>query len=105
MDVHAFDEESPLYLAGLLWPGEKGLSGHSDGDVVIHAIVDAILQAASLGDLGHHFGSDRPELPEPTALFRGAHCPASGGSWIGYFFGGSPGRGQFTQTRLSSPRS
>jgi len=62
MDVHAFDEESPLYLAGLLWPGEKGLSGHSDGDVVIHAIVDAILQAASLGDLGHHFGSDRPEF-------------------------------------------
>ncbi len=62
MDVHAFDENSPLVLAGLEWPGEKGLSGHSDGDVVVHAIVDALLQAAGEGDLGHHFGSDRPEF-------------------------------------------
>lgn len=62
MDVHAFDANSPLVLAGLAWPGEKGLSGHSDGDVVVHAIVDAILQAAGEGDLGHHFGSDRPEF-------------------------------------------
>ena len=70
MDVHAFDDESPLYLAGLVWPGEKGLSGHSDGDVVIHAIVDAVLQAASLGDLGHHFGSDRAEFAgAPSSVF------------------------------------
>ena len=62
MDVHKFDSTSVLHLAGLVWPGEPGLSGHSDGDVVIHAIVDAILQAASLGDLGTHFGSDRPEF-------------------------------------------
>jgi len=62
MDVHGFDDQSPLNLAGLLWPGEKGLAGHSDGDVVIHAIVDALLQAASLGDLGTHFGSDREEF-------------------------------------------
>lgn len=62
MDIHQFDADSPLWLAGLEWPGEQGLKGHSDGDVVIHAIVDALLQAAGLGDLGTHFGSDRPEF-------------------------------------------
>ena len=62
MDVHQYDAKAPLYLAGLLWPGEPGLSGHSDGDVVIHAMVDALLQAAGLGDLGEHFGVDRPEF-------------------------------------------
>lgn len=62
MDVHQFDSGEPLRLAGLDWPGEPGLSGHSDGDAVLHAIVDAILQAAGLGDLGTHFGSARPEF-------------------------------------------
>jgi 2-C-methyl-D-erythritol 4-phosphate cytidylyltransferase/2-C-methyl-D-erythritol 2,4-cyclodiphosphate synthase len=62
MDVHQFDASVPLWLAGLEWPGEPGLKGHSDGDVVIHAIVDALLQAARLGDIGSHFGSDRPEF-------------------------------------------
>ncbi|MEL0149755.1 MAG: 2-C-methyl-D-erythritol 4-phosphate cytidylyltransferase, partial [Pontimonas sp.] len=57
MDVHQFDSTEPLWLAGLEWPGEPGLSGHSDGDAVLHAIVDAILQAAGLGDLGTHFGT------------------------------------------------
>lgn len=62
MDVHQFDSLEPLWLAGLEWPGEPGLSGHSDGDAVVHAIVDAILQAAGLGDLGTHFGTARPEF-------------------------------------------
>jgi 2-C-methyl-D-erythritol 4-phosphate cytidylyltransferase/2-C-methyl-D-erythritol 2,4-cyclodiphosphate synthase len=62
VDVHQFDPGVPLTLAGLVWPGEDGLAGHSDGDVVIHAIVDAILQAAGLGDLGTHFGANRPEF-------------------------------------------
>jgi 2-C-methyl-D-erythritol 4-phosphate cytidylyltransferase/2-C-methyl-D-erythritol 2,4-cyclodiphosphate synthase len=62
VDVHQFDKGVPLTLAGLVWPGEDGLAGHSDGDVVIHAIVDAILQAAGLGDLGTHFGANRPEF-------------------------------------------
>jgi 2-C-methyl-D-erythritol 4-phosphate cytidylyltransferase/2-C-methyl-D-erythritol 2,4-cyclodiphosphate synthase len=62
VDVHQFDSNVPLTLAGLVWPGEDGLAGHSDGDVVIHAIVDAILQAAGLGDLGTHFGANRPEF-------------------------------------------
>ncbi|MEO8529559.1 MAG: 2-C-methyl-D-erythritol 4-phosphate cytidylyltransferase, partial [Pseudolysinimonas sp.] len=61
-DVHAYDPEVPLRLGGLDWPGEPGLSGHSDGDAVIHAIVDALLSAAGLGDIGSQFGTDRPEF-------------------------------------------
>lgn len=60
-DVHAYDPAQPLHLGGLDWPGEPGLSGHSDGDAVLHAIVDALLSAAGLGDIGSTFGSDRPE--------------------------------------------
>jgi 2-C-methyl-D-erythritol 4-phosphate cytidylyltransferase/2-C-methyl-D-erythritol 2,4-cyclodiphosphate synthase len=58
LDVHAFDDGSPLWLGGLYWPDEPGLAGHSDGDAVIHAICDALLSAAGLGDLGARFGSD-----------------------------------------------
>ncbi|BCW18155.1 2-C-methyl-D-erythritol 2,4-cyclodiphosphate synthase [Arthrobacter sp. NtRootA9] len=65
LDVHAFAaEEDPrqLWLGGLLWPGERGLSGHSDGDPVAHAAADALFSAAGVGDLGTHFGTDRPEF-------------------------------------------
>jgi len=61
-DVHAFDDESPLWLAGLHWPGERGLSGHSDGDPVAHAICDALLAAAGLGDIGSRFGTADPRF-------------------------------------------
>lgn len=61
-DVHAYDENTPLWLGGVLWPGEPGLSGHSDGDIVLHVICDALLQAASLGDMGALFGVSRPEF-------------------------------------------
>ena len=61
-DVHPFDPINDLYLAGLHWPGEPGLAGHSDGDVVAHACCDAVLSAAGLGDLGSQFGTDDPKL-------------------------------------------
>lgn len=66
-DVHAFGGEGALWLAGLEWPGEPALSGHSDGDAVAHAVVDALLAAAGLGDIGTHFGTDHPE-------YAGAHA-------------------------------
>ncbi|KQZ83210.1 2-C-methyl-D-erythritol 2,4-cyclodiphosphate synthase [Microbacterium sp. Root166] len=66
-DVHGFGGGGALWLAGLEWPGEPALAGHSDGDAVAHAIVDALLAAAGLGDIGTHFGTDHPE-------YAGAHA-------------------------------
>jgi 2-C-methyl-D-erythritol 2,4-cyclodiphosphate synthase len=61
-DVHRLVPGRALWLAGLEWPGEEsGLDGHSDGDCVAHAIVDAVLGAAGLGDIGSNFGTDEPE--------------------------------------------
>lgn len=65
-DVHAFGPERGLWLAGLHWPEEYELSGHSDGDSAAHAIVDALLSAAGLGDIGGMVGTDDPR-------FAGAH--------------------------------
>lgn len=63
-DVHRFskDPNKKLFLGTIEWPGVPGLDGHSDGDAVSHAIVDALLSAAGLGDIGSNFGVDRPEF-------------------------------------------
>lgn len=64
-DVHKFGGNAPLVLGGVEFPGEPGLLAHSDGDVVLHALCDALLGAAGLGDIGHHF-------PDTDAKWAGA---------------------------------
>ena len=54
-DVHRFEKDGPLILGGVEIPFEKSLAGHSDADVLLHAITDALLGACALGDLGKHF--------------------------------------------------
>ena len=61
VDVHQFEAGRDLHLAGLFWPGEPGLGGHSDGDVAAHACCDALFSAAGVGDLGMHFGISDPQ--------------------------------------------
>ena len=69
-DVHAFTPDRPLVLGGVSIPYEYGLSGHSDADTVIHAVVDALLGAAALGDIGTHFPSGDPRWKnQPSAVF------------------------------------
>jgi len=70
LDVHAYDDSTPLWLGGLYWPDEPGLAGHSDGDAVIHAICDALLSAAGLGDMGARFGTADPRFQDaPSEMF------------------------------------
>ncbi len=69
-DVHAFVANRPLILGGVTVPSERGLGGHSDADVAIHAVVDALLGAAALGDIGSHFPSNDPRWKDqPSAVF------------------------------------
>lgn len=60
-DVHRFDDRRQLWLGGVEFSG-PGLAGHSDGDVVCHALADALLGAAALGDVGRHFPDDDPSM-------------------------------------------
>jgi 2-C-methyl-D-erythritol 2,4-cyclodiphosphate synthase len=61
-DAHALEPGVPLVIGGLSFRSERGLAGHSDGDVVVHALIDALLGAAGLGDIGSMFPADDPEL-------------------------------------------
>lgn len=61
-DIHRFaDDDRPLVLAGVHIPGERGLHGHSDADAIAHAVSDALLGAAGLGDIGEHFPDSDPQ--------------------------------------------
>lgn len=73
-DVHAFASGRPMWLAGLLWPDEQGLAGHSDADVAAHAVCDAVLSASGLGDLGSLVGTDDPQWAEASGVSLIAHA-------------------------------
>ena len=87
LDLHRHDPSRPLRLGGVGFDDEPGLAGHSDGDAVCHAVADALLGAAALGDVGEHFPDDDPSLEgiagtalleRAVALVRGAgFAPAS----------------------------
>jgi 2-C-methyl-D-erythritol 2,4-cyclodiphosphate synthase len=67
-DVHALVEGRPLVLGGVRIQHPKGLDGYSDADVLTHAVIDALLGAAGLGDIGTHFPSDDPEFKDASSL-------------------------------------
>ncbi len=78
-DVHAFADDRALVLGGVTIPGARGLDGHSDADILCHAVADAVLGAAALGDLGSHFPSsdDRWKDVAGTDLLARACASAS----------------------------
>lgn len=85
IDVHPFgDHERPLVLAGVRIPDGPGLEGHSDADVVSHAVADALLGAMALGDLGSRFGVDTDELAgaDSLALLRGIVADVSDRGYV-----------------------
>ena len=74
VDVHAFGPGDHVVLAGVNIPHDRGLVAHSDGDVVIHALCDAILGALALGDIGHHFPPSDPQWKDASSRHFLLHC-------------------------------
>lgn len=74
-DVHAFSEGDHVMLGGVRIPHGRGLAAHSDGDVLLHALCDALLGALALGDIGHHFPPDEPAWSDADSreLLRAVH--------------------------------
>jgi 2-C-methyl-D-erythritol 2,4-cyclodiphosphate synthase len=68
IDTHAFAPGRPLILGGVDIPHEEGLAGHSDADVLTHAVIDALLGAAALGDIGQHFPDTDPRFKDADSL-------------------------------------
>jgi 2-C-methyl-D-erythritol 2,4-cyclodiphosphate synthase len=68
LDAHAFSDEAALVLGGVDFPDERGLAGHSDGDVVAHALIDALLGAAGRGDIGELFPSGDPQWLDASSM-------------------------------------
>ena len=83
VDAHALEPGVPLVLGGVTFRSDKGLAGHSDGDVVTHALIDALLGAANLGDIGAMFPSDDPELRGVSSLklLREAYAAVQRSGW------------------------
>ena len=75
-DVHAFSGNGPIMLGGLEVPHDRGLAGHSDADVILHAITDALLGAAGLGDIGEHFPPSDPQWKGADSSLFLAHAAA-----------------------------
>jgi 2-C-methyl-D-erythritol 4-phosphate cytidylyltransferase / 2-C-methyl-D-erythritol 2,4-cyclodiphosphate synthase len=75
-DVHAFEGAGPLMMGGIEIAHERGLAGHSDADVVLHAITDALLGAAGLGDIGEHFPPSDPQWKDAASAIFLAHAAA-----------------------------
>jgi 2-C-methyl-D-erythritol 2,4-cyclodiphosphate synthase len=86
LDVHPFtdDPERPLVLGGVLFEGARGLAGHSDADVVAHAVTDALLGAAGLGDIGQHFPDTDPAFAgaDSIELLRRAVADVRAAGWV-----------------------
>ncbi len=68
LDAHRFSEDAALVLGGVDFPGERGLAGHSDGDVLAHALIDALLVSAGLGDIGELFPSGDPQYLDASSI-------------------------------------